>query len=73
MVITPNTLKHQTHDRRPTANLLILLYAVAIIYGVIWSIGLLRLILNSARLAKAAALWLKSHTPAQNLQPGIRD
>jgi hypothetical protein len=42
---------------------------VGIIYGLIWSFGLLDLLLNTARLAKAAARWLETHAPTAPTLP----
>jgi hypothetical protein len=42
---------------------------VAIIYGLYWAFGLLSLILNGARLAKAAARWLEANCPIPPTPP----
>jgi len=42
---------------------------IAIIYSVLWAFGLLDLIVNSARLAKAAARWLEANCPKTDEKP----
>ena len=44
-------------------NFIILLWLVGIIYGVIWAIGSLMLLLHLSRLAHAAALWFERDSP----------
>jgi hypothetical protein len=51
------------------AALVVLLYLGLIVFGIVWAFGLLGLVLNGSRLAKAAAQWLEADSRARRGKP----